>query len=155
MIAFGLGVVATIIAIVNTRDYHLLTLAIPMLLALLVIPMIFSSLNQQVSSEIDEAHAARLKLEKIQNINMSRIGEPVKVIGTVEKISFRWMNRPLLSIRDNTGTIPVIIFTSFPSDVMVGDKIQVVGMIMRKMLLRGNPAISGMSISKIPDIKER
>ena len=65
------------------------------------------------------------------------------------------MNRPLLSIRDNTGTIPVIIFTSFPSDVMVGDKIQVVGMIMRKMLLRGNPAISGMSISKIPDIKER
>ena len=123
MIAFGLGVVATIIAIVNTRDYHLLTLAIPMLLALLVIPMIFSSLNQQVSSEIDEAHAARLKLEKIQNINMSRIGEPVKVIGTVEKVSFRWMNRPLLSIRDNTGTIPVIIFTSFPSDVMVGDKI--------------------------------
>lgn len=151
MIAFGLGVVATIIAVVNTQDYHLLTLAIPMLLALLVIPMILSSLNQQVSSEIDEVHAARLKLEKIQNINMSRIGEPVKVTGTVEKISFRWMNRPLLSIRDNTGTIPVIIFTSFPPDVMVGDKIQVVGMIMRKMLLRGNPAISGMSISKIPD----
>jgi len=121
-----------------------------MLLALLVIPMIMSMLNRQVSSEVSESQVSKLKLAKIESINTSRIGEPVKVIGSVEKISFRWLNRPLLRVRDNTGTISVIMFTPLPGGVAVGDRIQVTGMVMRKFFLRGQPAISAIGIGKVP-----
>ncbi len=120
-----------------------------MLLALLAIPMVLTMLNRQVSSNVREYNADKLKFEKIQNINLTRTGEPVKIVGTIEKISFRWMNRPLLSIKDNTGTIPVIMFTPPPEEIKVGDTIKVVGMIMRKFFLRGQPAISGISVEKI------
>jgi hypothetical protein len=149
LIAFAICAAAVTIAFLNTRDYSLLRIALPMLLALLLIPMILSVLNRQVSSDIKELHADKLRLAKIQNINVSQVGEPVKITGTVEKISFQWLNRPLLSVRDNTGTIPVIMFTPLPGEIVVGDRVQVVGMIMRKLLLRGKPAISAISVGKL------
>jgi len=150
LIAFVICAIAVGIAFANSRDYHFLTIAIPMLLALLGIPMVLSVLNRQVSSDVDEFHADKVKLDKIQNINLTRAGEPVKIVGRVEKISFRWMNRPLLRVRDHTGTIPVIAVTQLPEGVAVGDTVKVVGMIMRRFFVRGNPAISGISIKKIP-----
>lgn len=120
-----------------------------MLLALLAIPMILSALNQRTSAQVRELHSNKLKLEKIRHINLTRTGESVKIIGTVEKISFRWMNRPLLMVRDDTGTIPVIMFTPLPEEIRVGDRVKVIGMIMKKFFLRGEPAISGMSIENI------
>lgn len=112
--------------------------------------MIISMMNRQLSSDIRELHSNELKLDKIRHINLGRVGESVKIVGTIEKISFRWMNRSLLTVRDNTGTIPVTMFTPLPEEVRVGDRVEVVGMIMRKFLLRGKPAISGISIGKIP-----
>jgi RecJ-like exonuclease len=140
-----------LVVFANNRDHNFLYIAIPMLLALLVIPMVLTMLNRQVSSDVREYNTDKLKLEKIQNINLTRTGEPVKIVGTVEKISFRWMNRPLLNIKDKTGIIPVIVFTPFPEEIKVGDTIRVVGMIMRKFFLRGQPAISSISIEKISD----
>lgn len=121
-----------------------------MLLALLAIPMILSRMNRQVSSDIKQLHSDKLKLNKIQHINLERAGESVKITGTVEKISFRWMNRSLLMVRDSTGTISVTMFTPLPGEIRVSDRVEVVGMIMRKFFLRGEPAISGISIRRMP-----
>ena len=148
LIAFAICAIAVVIAFLNSQDYHLLLIAIPMLLALLAIPMVLSKLNQNVSSNIMESDADKLKLDKTKNIDLTKAGEQVKIIGTVEKISFKWMNRPLLHIRDSTGTIPVIMFTQPSEEVTTGDTVQVVGMVMRQYILRGKPAISAISIGK-------
>lgn len=120
-----------------------------MLLALLAIPMMLSALNQRTSAQVRGLHSKKLKLEKIRHINLARTGESVKIMGRVEKISFRWMNRSILRVRDDTGVIPVIMFTPLPEEVRVGDRVEVIGMIMRKFFLRGEPAISGISIGTI------
>lgn len=149
LIAFGFCVIAVGIAYKSTGDNRLLMIAIPMLLALLIIPMIMTKLNENVATDVEEFHSDEAKLVKIKDINLSMVSEPVKVFGIVEKVSFRSLNRPRLDLRDNTGAIAVIMFTPLPEDIGVGDEVKVIGIVMRKYLLRGQSAVAGMSIAKI------
>ena len=90
---------------------------------------------------------------KIAKITLKITGTAVKVSGCVEKVSFRWLNRPHFMIKDETGAIRAIMFTSPSEDIKAGDSVDVLGVVIKNIFSRGTPAISAVSIEKQTDEK--
>jgi len=77
------------------------------------------------------------------------VGNIVRVTGEVEKISFKWLNRPHFHIRENTAGIRVIMFTAPSENIRVGDTVEALGIVMKHLLTRNKPIISAVSIKTI------
>ncbi len=90
---------------------------------------------------------------KIAKITLGTTGTVVKVSGCVEKVSFRWLNRPHFIIKDETGAIRAIMFTSPSEDIKKGDIVDVLGVVIKNIFSRGTPAISAISVEKKKDEK--
>ncbi len=76
-------------------------------------------------------------------------GSIVRVEGDVERVMFRWLKRPHYNIKDKSGNIKVIMFTSPAEAVRAGDRVDVLGIVMRGFFNRKKPAISAVSIRKL------
>ena len=85
---------------------------------------------------------------KIGQIAESTRGRAVRIAGTVEKVSFRWLNRPHFQVKDDTGAIRVILFTSPAEYIRKGDRVDVLGMVMKNIFDRRGQAVSAVSIKK-------
>ena len=99
----------------------------------------------QASKEYEK----RARLHKIAKINNQMIGKALKITGEVRKVSFKWLNRPHFHIRDETDTIRVIMFTAPAEHVKVGDRVDVLGVVMRNLFKKTTPIISAVKIKKI------
>jgi len=88
------------------------------------------------------------RLYKVRNISNDMIGTAVKIIGNVNKISFKWLNRPHFQVSDETEAIRVIMFTAPVVQVNVGDKVEVLGVVMKNIFRKNTPVISAVSIKK-------
>jgi hypothetical protein len=148
-VTFGILAVIVGVSFAQSRDYHLLAIAIPMLAALVIIPMILTRMSQGAHSSAAPFYEEKAKLRKISNINLSVVGEAVKIRGKIEKISFRWLNRPWLKISDGTGAISAIVFTSVRESLAVGEQVEVLGTVIRGFPKRRLPAISAISVKKL------
>ncbi len=147
--AFAILVATVIVSFVHNKDYRFLAIAIPMLAALVIIPMVLTKMSQHAYSEAMPLYEKKAKFYKISNINLSKVGEVVKIRGVVDKVSFRWLNRPHLSINDGTGIISAILFTSLRESLEVGEEVEVLGTVMRGFPRRGLPAVSAISVRKL------
>ena len=148
-IAFAVLAIAVIYSFVQSRDYRLLAFGIPMLAALVIIPMILTRMSQSTYSGAVPLYEKKAKLRKISNIDSSKVGEVVKIKGEVEKISFRWLNRPHLRIDDGTGAISAILFTSLRESISVGEQVEVLGTIIRAFPNRRSQVISAIDVKKL------
>jgi len=145
------AILATVVAIsfAQSKNLRLLAIALPMLAALVIIPATLTKMSQRAYSDAIPLYDKKAKFHKISKIDLSKVGEVVKIRGTVEKVTFKWLNRPHLRINDGTGTISAILFTSPRESLAVGEQVEVLGTVMRGFPNRRLQPISAIAIKKL------
>lgn len=147
-VAFIICAVAVALHYASTNDSHFLLYAIPGLIMLLVIPMMLAWMSRRSFTQAHEQIDKKAHSFKIGEILPSMIGEVVRVSGEVYKISFMWLNRPHFHIKDATAQIRVIMFTAPANKVVVGDKVEAIGVVMKYPLKKTQLVISAVSVKK-------
>jgi hypothetical protein len=122
---------------------------IPALIMLLVIPMALNYMSRSQYADIAPTYEAQAKTVRIKLINESMVGKPVRVEGVVERTSFKFLNRPQFVVADRTGAISVKMFTSTDEDIQVNDIVEVIGQVIRRYVVTGDPVINCVLIRKI------
>ncbi|MCD6281690.1 MAG: hypothetical protein J7J85_08795 [Deltaproteobacteria bacterium] len=148
-IAFGIVALMIVAQYMSTGDAHFLMYAIPMLFMIFIIPMVLRMMSQQGYVQAEDRYRKNARYYRIEGITLKNIGDAVKIYGVVKKATFRWLKRPHFDIEDETDSIKVIMFTSPLEDIKVGDKVEVLGMVMKSLFKRTKPTISAVSIKRV------
>jgi hypothetical protein len=135
--------------IVSTGDSRILIWALPTLVFLLLIPMLLTYMSQKEYEGLIPVYEAESRSVKIREINEKLISKPVRVEALVEEVRFRYLNRPHFIIADRTGSIPVKMFTAPREDIRAGDIVEVLGQVIHRYIVTGDPVINGVSIRLI------
>jgi hypothetical protein len=122
---------------------------IPGLFMLLVIPIALNYMSRSQYADIAPVYEAQAKTVRIKLINENMVGKPVRVEGVVEKAHFQFLNRPQYVVADRSGSIPVKMFTSPDENIKVNDIVEVIGQVIRRYIVTGDPVINCVSIRKI------
>jgi RecJ-like exonuclease len=149
VIAAGIFAILLIFSFYFTQDSSILLWGIPMLVLLVVIPIALNYMSQQSYSDVLPMYEQEAKTVRIRAINPNMIGDVVRFQGVVERVYFRYLNRPQYLIGDKTGEISVKMFTSPNEDVRVNDIVEVVGSVIKRYVVTGDPVINCVSIKKI------
>ena len=131
-----------------TGNASFLLYAIPGLIMLLVIPMTLAWMSRKSFAQAQEQSETQARPCKIGKIVPAMLGNVVRISGEVQKISFKWLNRPHFHIKDATGEIRVIMFTAPANKVVAGDKVEAIGVVMKYPLSKERIAISAVSVGK-------
>jgi len=142
-------VVLVALYILATGDIYALFWAVPAVLMLLIIPMILNYMSQKQYTSLVPMYEAEAKNARIREINLNRLGEPVRIKGVVEQVYFQFLNRPQYLVADRTGEISVKMFTSPMEDVQKGDVVEVLGTVVKRYILTGDAVINCVSIRKV------
>lgn len=122
---------------------------IPLLFMLLVIPIALNYMSRSQYADITPVYEAQAKTVRIKLINESMVGKPVRVEGVVERVYFQFLNRPQYLVADRSGEISVKMFTSPDEDVKVNDVVEVIGQVIKRYIVTGDPVINCVAIKKI------
>ncbi|MBN1615372.1 MAG: OB-fold nucleic acid binding domain-containing protein [Deltaproteobacteria bacterium] len=148
-LAFFICAAAVALHYASTGDPHFLLYAVPGLIMLLVIPMTLAWMSRRSFEQAHEQSVAKVRACKIGKISAAMIGEAVRISGEVRKISFGWLNRPHFHIEDATAQMRVIMFTAPENKVVIGDKVEAIGVVMKYPLTKTRLAISAVSVKRI------
>ncbi|MGB4279125.1 MAG: nucleotide-binding protein [Methanoculleus sp.] len=144
---FFIALIAVYIFI--TGDVHALLWALPAAVMLLLIPMALNYMSQKQYASLVPVYEVEAKNARIREINLNRLGEPVRIKGVVERVYFQFLNRPQYLVADRTGEISVKMFTSPAEDVHEGDLVEVLGTVVKRYILAGDAVINCVSIRKV------
>jgi hypothetical protein len=122
---------------------------LPCLFMLLVIPTALNYMSRRQYAELEPEYERQAKTVRVRLINENMIGKIVRIEGVVEQVHFQFLNRPQYTIADRTGAISVKMFTSPDEDVKVNDIVEVLGQVIRRYMLTGEPVINCVVIRKI------
>jgi hypothetical protein len=122
---------------------------IPALFLLLVIPMALNYMSRSEYNNLEPIYEAEAKTVRIKLINESMVGKPVRIEGVVERVYFQFLNRPQYLVADRSGAISVKMFTSSPEDIKVNDVVEVLGQVIKRYVVTGDPVVNCVSIRKI------
>jgi len=122
---------------------------IPALFMLLLIPMALNYMSRREYADMEPRYEAAAKTVRVKLINESMIGKPVRIEGVVERVHFQFLNRPQYIVADRSGAISVKMFTSPAEDVKVNDLVEVLGMVIHRYMVSGEPCINCISIKKL------
>jgi hypothetical protein len=122
---------------------------IPALFMLLIIPMALNYMSRSQYDNLEPIYEAEAKPVRIKLINESMVGKPVRIQGVVERVYFQFLNRPQYLVADRSGEISVKMFTSTKEDIKVNDVVEVLGQVIRRYVVTGDPVINCISIRKI------
>jgi hypothetical protein len=126
-----------------------LTWMIPALFMLLVIPMALNYMSRSQYNNLEPIYEAQAKTVRIKLINESMVGKPVRIEGVVERVYFQFLNRPQYLVADRSGEISVKMFTSTNEDIKVNDVVEVLGQVIKRYVVTGDPVVNCISIKKI------
>jgi hypothetical protein len=150
MAVFAVFTIFLILASLNSPDVRSqLIWLIPGLFMLLVIPIALNYMSRSQYADIAPVYEAQAKTVRIKLINASMVGKPVRVEGVVERVYFQFLNRPQYLVADRSGAISVKMFTSPEEDVKVNDIVEVIGQVIHRYIVTGDPVINCVSIRKI------
>ena len=150
-VTFAICAVAVALHYNSTGDSRFLLYAVPGLIMLLIIPMSLAWMSRRSFVQANEQFGSKARACKIGKIDQRMIGDVVRISGEVQKISFRWLNRPHFHIKDETAGIRVIMFTAPSNKVLVGDAVEAIGIVMKHLLTRNSLIISAISVKRIED----
>ena len=150
-VAFIICAAAVALHYNSTGDSRFLLYAIPGLILLLVIPMALAWMSRRSFVRADEQLGTQARACTIGKIDPAMIGDVVRISGEVQKISFMWLNRPHFHIKDETAQIRVIMFTAPANKVVVGDRVEAVGIVMKCPLTKARLVISAVSVKRTKD----
>jgi len=122
---------------------------IPGLFLMLLIPLALNYMSRSQYAEIEPIYEAQAKTVRVKLINENMIGKIVRIEGVVERVYFQFLNRPQYLVADRSGEISVKMFTSTDEDVKVNDVVEVLGQVIHRYIVTGDPVINCVSIKKI------
>lgn len=131
-----------------TGDGRFLLFAIPGLILLIVIPMALGWMSRKSYASAEGDYDRKARRYKVGEISEATRGRAVRFTGTVTAVRFRWLNRPHFQVKDDTGSIRVILFTSPGENITVGDRVEVLGMVVKNIFDRSSQAVSAIRIKK-------
>lgn len=146
-VSLGLAVCIMILALIVHPDPRLALSMLPMLLVLVGIPWLMGTMNRRHVNSLDLRH---VKLSKIKDATQKGIGEQVRIRGTVQKVTNKWLNRPHFQIVDDSGEIGVHMFVAPREDINTGDRVETVGALRWAFgLKKKQKKIWGLKMEKI------
>lgn len=128
---------------------------IPCLFLLLVIPVALNYMSRTEYADLTPHYEVEAKTVRVKLINESMVGKPVRIEGVVEKVHFQFLNRPQFVVADRSGMISVKMFTSPNENITVNDVVEVLGQVIRRYIVTGDPVINCVSIKKLKKSVER
>lgn len=149
LVVFGIFTLFLIVTVAVTGDLSILILGVPLLALLLIIPAALNYMSQKQYASLVPMYEEEAKNARIREINLNRLGEPVRIKGVVERVYFQFLNRPQYLVADRTGEISVKMFTSPAEDIHEGDLVEVLGSVVKRYILAGDAAINCVSIRKV------
>ncbi len=153
VLAIAVFIVFTILLLItsiyNPEIRSSLIWLIPCLFMLLVIPIILNYMSRSQYADLTPQYEAEAKTVRVKLVNENMVGKPVRIEGVVERVYFQFLNRPQYLIADRSGTISVKMFTSPEEEVKVNDVVEVLGQVIRRYIVTGDPVINCVSIKKI------
>jgi hypothetical protein len=152
IIALAVVVIFTIflgISYYITGETQLLLWGIPTLILLLLIPLGLNYMSQKEYAAVRPQYEKEARTVRIKLINLSMVGEPVRIEGVVESVRFQFLNRPQYIVADRSGEISVKMFTQPEMKVKPGDVVEVLGLVIKRYVVSGEAVINGVSIRKI------
>jgi DNA replicative helicase MCM subunit Mcm2 (Cdc46/Mcm family) len=135
----------------SAPEYQRLILlwGIPSLILLFVLPMALTYMSQKQYQELEPMYRNEAKTLRVRMINESMIGQIVRIEGVVERVYFQFLNRPQYLVADRTGEISVKMFTSPEVPVNKDEVVEVLGQVIKRYIVTGDPVINCVSIKKI------
>ena len=124
---------------------------LPALIVLLVVPMALNYMSRKQYADLVPVYEAEAKPVRIRMINESMMGKVVRIEGVVEKVRFKFLNRPQYIVADRTGEISVKMFTTPDEDINENEVVEVLGSVIKRYLFGGDPVINCVSIRKRKD----
>ena len=121
---------------------------IPGLFMLLVIPIALNYMSRSQYKALEPEYERQAKTVRVRLINENMIGRVVRIEGVVEKVHFQFLNRPQYTVADRSGSISVKMFTTPEEDVKVNDIVEVLGQVIRRYIVTGEPVINCVVIRK-------
>jgi hypothetical protein len=122
---------------------------IPCVFMLLVIPVALNYMSRSEYADVTPHYEMEAKTVRVKLINENMIGKPVRIEGVVEKVFFQFLNRPQYLVADRSGAISVKMFTTPEEDIKVNDIVEVLGQVIHRYIVTGDPVINCVSIKKI------
>ncbi|HDQ08344.1 MAG TPA: nucleotide-binding protein [Methanoculleus sp.] len=135
--------------VILSRDYGTILWAVPILVMLFVIPLLLNYMSQKEYEQLIPSYEAEAKLTRISTIKPADIGNVVKLEGVVERVLFKSLNRPQFLIADKSGEISVKMFTSASEDIRKDDVVEVLGQVIKRYVVTGDPVVNAIRIRKI------
>lgn len=152
ILAIAVFVVFTILLFVAyylTQSWQILLWGIPTLILLLVIPLALNYMSQSQYADLTPVYEREARPVRIKLIHPGMIGDPVRIEGVVERVYFQFLNRPQYLVADRSGQISVKMFTTPQEKVSKGDVVEVLGLVMKRYVIGGDPVVNCVSIRKI------
>ena len=128
---------------------------IPVLFMLLILPVALNYMSQRQYADLRPEYERQARTIRVKLINEGMIGKIVRIEGVVEQSRFQFLNRPQYIVADRSGAIPVKMFTSPEEDIKVNDIVEVLGQVIRRYIVTGDPIINCVSIRKTGKKPER
>jgi RecJ-like exonuclease len=115
---------------------------------LLVIPVALNYMSRKQYADLAPEYEEQAKTVRVKMINENMIGKIVRINGVVERVHYQFLNRPQYSVADRSGAISVKMFTSPDETIKVNDIVEVLGQVIRRYIVTGEPVINCVSIRK-------
>lgn len=141
--------------VIFSGAWHILIWGIPTLVMLFCIPIVLNYLSQQEYRNLVPVYEEEARPVRIKTINEHMLGDVVRIEGVIEQVRFRYLNRPQYLVADKSGEISVKMFTSPREDVREGDVVVVLGQIIKRYVLAGDPVINCVEIRKIQPARNK
>jgi RecJ-like exonuclease len=116
---------------------------------LLVIPTALNYMSRSQYADLTPQYESEARTVRVKLVNENMVGKPVRIEGVVERVYFQFLNRPQYLVADRSGAISVKMFTSPEEEVKVNDVVEVLGQVIRRYIVTGDPVINCVSIKKI------
>lgn len=142
-------IVLIAVYVLAVGDVYALYWAVPAVIMLILIPMALNYMSQSQYASLVPMYEAEAKNTRIRDISLSKLGEPVRIKGVVERVYFQFLNRPQYLVADRTGEISVKMFTSPGENVQKGDVVEVLGVVVKRYIMTGDAVVNCVSIRKI------
>jgi len=136
------------------QDLYVLAWGVPMLVLLIVIPIGLNYMSQSSYIDVIPEYEREAKKVRVKAITMQMLQQPVRLEGVVERVFFKYLNRPQYLVADSSGAISVKMFTTPQENVVKGDLVEVLGMVMKRYVFTGEPVINCVRIKKIEKIAD-
>ena len=135
-----------------TGDRGLLIWGIPTLVFILLIPLVLNYMSQHEYAALIPVYERDAKTVRVNQVNLSMLAEPVRLVGIVEETHFQFLNRPTFLVGDRTGEISVKMFTSPTEKIRKGDRVEVLGQVIKRYVAVGEAVINAVSIRKLDPV---